>query len=613
MEASAVHARHRQDKAVSRSVLPKLRTAEDTPRRDSIASSKTGDSGYNSDPDVSLSPLDFTLPDYGSCNSGPPMPLFITQEPTQVLESGAQLEGRRSAAPRLLLLERCRRETIIPPTKPVVTSYPFTCSWPHSERNRYNPPQIESGAQSNHQDVLHARNNVEQWMDDSISEQERLEQRKSSITSLSSTATCSTYTVTDSEEEDTIMSSTHLPTSTIKMIDIVMRKIEINLRYAAYVQCAGGRSSRASSGANESTRAGSVSLSSGTKRKGRFDEGSPGDEDADEDGANKRRRVSITNTEDSEAGPRFACPFYKHDPSRYGNRRTCPGPGWPTVHRMKEHLYRSHAQPICCPRCYQMFDADSDLSIHLRTQPCQIASPQPVEGIDRETLKALRKRSPPLKLEEDKWRDTYQLLFPDVPQQDIPSPYYDNNSPSEESRRFRRELLERIRRELFASAEQEASPVEQRLLRRVAGIIQRCETNLLNEIYNTPGVARPEAITSLPLSALPVPTSGPSGRRRSAQAALETTATSNSMVNTMPSGPPHATGLPFGLPSQFNHYLNELPDLPSTFNGVAWEDPLPLPSSSLIDWDAVFPGLGGQGLDAASTEQTPLFTTPIFS
>jgi hypothetical protein len=43
--------------------LPKLRIKEEGYRRDSITSSRTADSGYNSDPDISLSPLEFLAPD----------------------------------------------------------------------------------------------------------------------------------------------------------------------------------------------------------------------------------------------------------------------------------------------------------------------------------------------------------------------------------------------------------------------------------------------------------------------------------------------------------------------------------------------------------------------
>lgn len=34
-------------------------------------------------------------------------------------------------------------------------------------------------------------------------------------------------------------------------------------------------------------------------------------------------------------GLRFACPFYKHNPERYETSRSCCGPGWETVHRVK--------------------------------------------------------------------------------------------------------------------------------------------------------------------------------------------------------------------------------------------------------------------------------------
>lgn len=279
---------------------------------------------------------------------------------------------------------------------------------------------------------------LEGWVDDSAPFLERPKERVSSVVSISTACSGGDYSVTDDSEceEQPKMASTTLSKATLTTIELVMRKIEVNLNYVAYLQCAGGQGPRSrANGEMPTGRRGSMQASGG-KRKSRLDEALP-PEDQDEDGPNKRRRVSITTTEDSEVGPRFACPFYKHDPSRYRNRRTCPGPGWPTVHRMKyvqfwgrecianksrEHLYRSHAQPIFCPRCYTMFDADSDLSNHLRSDPCSMSAPQPIEGIDRETLKLLRKRSPPLRLEEDKWRDTYQMLFPNVSETDIPSP-----------------------------------------------------------------------------------------------------------------------------------------------------------------------------------------------
>ncbi|KAF2728684.1 hypothetical protein EJ04DRAFT_581168 [Polyplosphaeria fusca] len=611
MEAPHVAMRQAQYIPASHAALPKLRTAGDSLRRDSIASSKTGDSGYNSDPDISLSPLDFVRPDNVPWSNGVPLQPVFVSEPLEAVETTISLLNRPSSkTPYLPSLDRCRHESNIPATRPQVTSDPFKGQGSKLQWTAGFKAKIEIERVLSIQKDSNRKQNVEQWMNESFPAHDRPDERKLSIASLSSTESCSIYSATDSEDDQTItMEPINLPKATIKTIELIMRKIEINLRYAAYIQCA-GQSSQNSTSAPESSRGGRSTQPSGGKRKSRPDDGP--DDDPDEDGANKRRRVSITTTEDSEAGPRFACPFYKHDPNRYRNRRTCPGPGWPTVHRMKEHLYRSHAQPISCPRCYQMFDADSDLSNHLRTQPCDNASPQPVEGIDRETLKTLRRRSPPLKLEEDKWRDTYQLLFPSVPEQDIPSPYYDNNSPTEESRRFRRELLDRIRRELFATAEQEASPVEQRLLRRVASIIQRCETDLLSGFHRTPSVPHPQppALRPVPVPTLPLPTSGPSGRRRSAQAALETSSTSGPMLDAPP-GPPHNAGLPFGVPSQFSQYFNDLPEVPNTFGGPAWEDPLPLPSSSLIDWDAVFQVPGEQG--GEGNGPVSLFSAEVFS
>ncbi|KAL5113653.1 hypothetical protein ACEQ8H_008468 [Pleosporales sp. CAS-2024a] len=265
-----------------------------------------------------------------------------------------------------------------------------------------------------------------------------------------------------------------------------MRKVESHLRYSI-LQSNGGRKSSASngSGSNDQKSNHKVSQHAG-KRKTRPDRDLRPDED-EEDGANKRRRRSSAATieSSSETGARFACPFYKHDPNRFRNRRTCPGPGWPTVHRMKEHLYRAHAQSIYCPRCYATFDADTDLCKHLRSTQCSVSAPQPVEGIDRATLQVLRKRSPTFRLEEDKWRDAYHVLFPSVEEEDIPSPFYNvDDAPSEESRRFRRELLRRIQQELVTTADRLPHLVEYQLLQQVAGIIRRCEEDMLNSSFD---------------------------------------------------------------------------------------------------------------------------------
>lgn len=265
---------------------------------------------------------------------------------------------------------------------------------------------------------------IEKWVNENLPSCNKPEQRSLSITSLSSTSSCDMYTSTDvSDDEYENEKVPRQAKSTVKVIEFIIRKVEISLRHAAYKQCMGNDTSNTHTGVSipTSQSGGKTSLSSGSKRKARQDSLPPDDED-NEGSPNKRRRGSVTASDESEMGTRFACPFYKHDPNRYRNRRTCPGPGWTTVHRMKEHLYRSHAQPIFCPICYTTFKSDKEQSNHVRLQQCERSSPQQMDGIDRETVWNLRKRTTALRLEEDKWRDVYQILFPHVPAADIPSP-----------------------------------------------------------------------------------------------------------------------------------------------------------------------------------------------
>ncbi|KAF2640667.1 hypothetical protein P280DRAFT_549491 [Massarina eburnea CBS 473.64] len=489
----------RRDGAPPPPTLPKLRTVQGVSssashplRRDSLSSSRTGDSGYNSDPDVSLSPLEFVAPleqlPYTSSNFIFDSSALLEVKEVASYKSRGLFTGN-STNSTFLKKHKNLQKTLLAP-KFEITRCPTSC--PQADVAK--PARDWTGAfkdgtkSTSTSDGRHE--NVECWITENLRPQGRSEERKLSIASLSSTGSGDMYSTNDNSEDDEMrdVGSSTLSKATLTTIDLIMRKIEFNLGYAAYKQCTGSQSSRVQgststrggSGGRGSSQSGSGSGGGGGKRKARLDDHLPPD-DGDEDGANKRRRVSIaTTTEDSESVLRFACPFFKHDPNRYRNQRTCPGPGWPTVHRMKEHLYRSHAQPILCPRCYAMFDSESDCSNHARADPpCENSAPQPIEGIDRETLKSLRKRSPAGRLEEDKWRDTYQLLFPGVEMGDIPSPYYATDSPTEESRRFRRDLLNLIRNELLATAEHEHSPIEQRLLRQVAGIIRRCENVLL--------------------------------------------------------------------------------------------------------------------------------------
>jgi hypothetical protein len=91
----------------------------------------------------------------------------------------------------------------------------------------------------------------------------------------------------------------------------------------------------------------------------------------------------------------------------------------------REHLYRNHALPVFCRRCYTIFKTDSLLDDHLRViNPCGMRPREKIEGFDKlqhERLRS-RKKSPTESSEEDKWRDVYRILFPFDDESIMPSP-----------------------------------------------------------------------------------------------------------------------------------------------------------------------------------------------
>jgi hypothetical protein len=174
----------------------------------------------------------------------------------------------------------------------------------------------------------------------------------------------------------------------------------------------------------------------------------PSDE---EDGERNNGRGGMSSRK-GELKPKcnFACPFFKYNPRKYMCWRSCPGPGWKTVHRIKyvsnelcnfysslrvianvrsrEHLYRRHALPkFVCDCCFEPFqDADS-LRLHHRAEmPCPVREePQDAfEGVTpaQEVQLRSRKRSRigVRDTGHEKWIHIYQVLFPEETR--IPSP-----------------------------------------------------------------------------------------------------------------------------------------------------------------------------------------------
>jgi hypothetical protein len=61
------------------------------------------------------------------------------------------------------------------------------------------------------------------------------------------------------------------------------------------------------------------------------------DDDGDDegDGGSRKKPRHKTQSSDEDAPMRLACPFFKKNPRRFRTSRSCPGPGWATVHRVK--------------------------------------------------------------------------------------------------------------------------------------------------------------------------------------------------------------------------------------------------------------------------------------
>lgn len=145
----------------------------------------------------------------------------------------------------------------------------------------------------------------------------------------------------------------------------------------------------------------------------------------EEDDATTPSAAGGSSSTSSSSAARFACPYYKRNPRKYKSWRICCGPGWATVHRVKEHLYRRHRQtsPVC-RRCGDAFADQSGLELHQRAEtPCKLAKVlEQVDEMDAATEALLRKkrRQGPDVTETHKWADVYRVLFGE--DGEVPSP-----------------------------------------------------------------------------------------------------------------------------------------------------------------------------------------------
>ncbi|KAK1845000.1 hypothetical protein CCHR01_12363 [Colletotrichum chrysophilum] len=219
------------------------------------------------------------------------------------------------------------------------------------------------------------------------------------------------------------------------------------------------------------------------------DNGNEDEEGKDRDGdGNRPPRAKLPKVQEDEvSGAKLACPFFKHNPRKYKNQRPCCGPGWDHVHRIKEHIYRKHSLPkYSCPRCSQPFETQADLQAHARLPtPCEVKETEVLDGITQDQEKKLRSRkktSGKELTEAEKWTQVYSILFPDVREREIPSPYYNTEDSQTNLGGYedylRRELPTQVRRQLEKEVEQQLSFVEEGMKQKVIEIARNLQLSL---------------------------------------------------------------------------------------------------------------------------------------
>ncbi|KAF6809533.1 hypothetical protein CSOJ01_06824 [Colletotrichum sojae] len=77
----------------------------------------------------------------------------------------------------------------------------------------------------------------------------------------------------------------------------------------------------------------------------------------------------------------IACPYVKQFPAKFGTERTCVGPGFNGMNRLREHLKRRHFKEHTCGRCGSEFKSKEVLRGHQRAPtPCMLGVSKHVVG-----------------------------------------------------------------------------------------------------------------------------------------------------------------------------------------------------------------------------------------
>ncbi|TGO36414.1 hypothetical protein BHYA_0125g00100 [Botrytis hyacinthi] len=140
--------------------------------------------------------------------------------------------------------------------------------------------------------------------------------------------------------------------------------------------------------------------------------------------------TSSTNPAMSDLGLNLACPYFKHDPGRYGASRACRGPpGYPDINRLKQHLYKAHSLKIC-RKCHLICNGEIELQKHYDIPICATMFQRDyADGFDESQRDKLKRRTEK-RNHSDKaqyWAAVYRILFPNTDDANMPTPWHEEN------------------------------------------------------------------------------------------------------------------------------------------------------------------------------------------
>lgn len=159
------------------------------------------------------------------------------------------------------------------------------------------------------------------------------------------------------------------------------------------------------------------------KRTGSTNHGENNEKDSDDDdddGERPRKRRKAPKDADSQKERPLACPFYKFDRVKYAK---CCQYAQAGINRLRQHLRRSHTQPLHCLRCKKEFhgkSADQEAAQH-GEQPCEVQRTK-VDGISAAKMALITKRAERNQCEQT-WYGFFEYIFgPEVTKPDDPWP-----------------------------------------------------------------------------------------------------------------------------------------------------------------------------------------------